>query len=58
VDPNEGDPRDSILVKCDMETKATCILPQPERSPEITHKSDDTEIWLGDISEGMKVNIK
>lgn len=55
IDPNEGDVRDAILVYCDAEKRATCILPNPSRSPEITHITDQQETWLSEIDGGMKV---
>lgn len=55
MDPNEGDIRDAILVYCDMETRATCVMPKPVSSPEIHYKGRESEIWLGEIENGMKV---
>lgn len=40
-----------------MENKATCIMPKPVRSPEIQYKGRDSEIWLGEVENGMKVNF-
>lgn len=40
-----------------MENKATCIMPKPVRSPEIQYKGKDSEIWLGEVENGMKVNL-
>lgn len=57
VDPNEGDIRDSILVHCDMENKATCIMPKPIKSPEIHYRGKDSEVWLGEIENGIKVHF-
>lgn len=58
MDPNEGDSKDAILVHCDMENKATCIVPKPERSPEIQHRGGESEIWLGELKNGLKVGIE
>lgn len=55
VDPNEGDIRDAVMVHCDMENKATCVLPSPAKSDEIKIVSDKSEAWLGDIEGGIKV---
>lgn len=55
LDPNEGDVKDAILVHCDMKKKASCLLPKPERSPEIKYRGKEMEIWLGEIKDGMKV---
>jgi len=57
IDPNEGDIRDAILVYCDAKKRATCILPNPSRSPDITHITDQQETWLSEIDSGMKVAL-
>jgi hypothetical protein len=56
VDPNEGDVRDAILVHCNMVKKATCLYPQPNRTPEITYVGEDQEIWVAEVEGGMKVS--
>ncbi|KAG5898590.1 hypothetical protein JTB14_016601 [Gonioctena quinquepunctata] len=58
VDPNDGDIRDSILVHCDMDKRATCVFPKPARSPEIRYEGRDPEIWLGEIEHGMQITYK
>lgn len=55
MDPNEGDIRDAIVVMCIMEKRSTCLLPQPERTPEITYVGNEQEVWLGEMEGGMKV---
>lgn len=57
MDPNEGDIKDAILVYCDMKKRASCILPKPERSPEVNYQGKEMEIWLGEIENGLKVII-
>ena len=57
VDPNEGDVRDAILVYCNMVNKATCLYPQPIRTPEITYVGEEQEIWVTEVEGGMKVSI-
>jgi collagen type II alpha len=57
IDPNEGDLRDAILVHCNMDDRSTCIYPSPARSPEISYKGKETEMWLGEIPQGIKVKI-
>lgn len=57
IDPNEGDSKDSILVHCDMEKKASCVMPSPARSEELKYIGNDPEIWLGEIDKGIKVNL-
>lgn len=58
IDPNEGDARDSILVYCDAERKASCILPQPLRTKELHYDGDEQEVWLGELKDGMKISYK
>ena len=58
IDPNEADPRDAILVHCDRDLRATCILPQPKESSLISYKGNEKELWLGDIPGGMKIYYK
>lgn len=58
IDPNEGDVRDAIFVYCDADYKKTCILPNPTRTPEINYVGEDQEIWLSDISSGVKITYK
>lgn len=38
-----------------MKKRATCILPKPERSPEISYVGPDPEVWIGEMENGMKV---
>ena len=49
--------KDAIVVHCDMESKATCVLAKPEMSQEFTYQRCATGIlWLGDeISPGYEV---
>lgn len=57
IDPNEGDTKDAILVHCDMEKRATCILPSPGRTPELRYVGDDPEVWLSSMTPtGVKVS--
>lgn len=44
------------MVHCDMEKKATCVLPKPERTPEITYVGEEQEVWVGEVEGGMKVS--
>lgn len=55
IDPNEGDVRDAILVYCDMERKASCVLPQPSKTSVVTHPRGEQEIWLSEMKKGIKV---
>merc|ERR1719341_1890588 len=48
IDPNGSDPKDAILVYCDMETGSTCVQPKPGVSEEISIKSDEKEMWVGE----------
>lgn len=60
MDPNEGDVKDAIVVHCDMEKKATCILPQPDMTQEFTWRGQPRGIvWLGeDIKPGFEFTYK
>lgn len=58
IDPNDGDKRDAIVVYCDMFKKATCVMPQPNRSETIHYEGDEKEIWLGEFNNGMKITYK
>lgn len=58
IDPNEGDKRDAILVHCNKLTKATCVIPQPNRSGNIRHEGEEKEVWLGEVHNGMKITYK
>lgn len=58
IDPNDGDIRDAILVHCDMDRRASCIMPSPMRSKEISHVGTESEMWLGEMEGGMKLHYK
>lgn len=60
VDPNEGDIKDAIVVHCDMEHKATCVLPQPSMTQEFNWVGRGSGItWLGeDIKPGFEFTYK
>lgn len=58
IDPNEGDIRDAILVHCDMEKRASCIVPAPVKTNEINYVGTDNEVWLGELQGGMKLTYK
>lgn len=55
VDPNEGDVKDAILVKCDFESNATCVLPSPSKTSEIDYTGREQEVWLSEIDPDFKV---
>lgn len=57
MDPNEGDTKDAIVVHCDMEKKATCVLPQPGMTQEFNWRGQTRGLtWLGDdIQPGFEV---
>merc|ERR1719222_109942 len=50
IDPNGADPKDAILVYCDMDTKATCVQTKPKISQEINIVTDEKEIWVGEAN--------
>jgi len=60
VDPNEGDTNDAIVVHCNMETKATCVLPKPAMTQEFSWRGNVRGLaWLGDdIEEGYEFTYK
>jgi collagen type II alpha len=49
VDPNAGNPKDAILVHCDMKTLETCIQPKPSISDEVSFETQEREVWFTDI---------
>lgn len=55
IDPNEGDIRDAILVFCDIQSRMTCIRPQPVRSQILDIITEESETWIGDHNPGFKV---
>lgn len=55
IDPNEGDVRDAILVYCDVNKGASCVVAQPQRSDHIKADDSDSGIWLGEVQGGLKV---
>jgi len=59
VDPNEGDVRDAVLVRCDHITKSTCVKPQPDHIGPIDfeNRNPQPEIWLSEFGyTGQVVN--
>lgn len=58
IDPNEGDVRDAILVYCNADTKATCVKPSPEKTPEVSYVGHDQEVWLSEVEGGIKMTYK
>lgn len=57
IDPNEGDVRDAVLVRCDVITKSTCIIPQPDHIGPIDfgNRRPQPEIWLSEFENIAKV---
>lgn len=51
IDPNGADPKDAILVYCNMETSATCVQPKPVLSQVYNIISDEKEMWLSEAPE-------
>merc|ERR1712223_1921230 len=49
IDPNSGNPKDAILVYCDMDKLATCIYAKPTTSNEVSHITQEREVWFTDI---------
>lgn len=60
IDPNEGDVKDAIVVHCDMEEKASCVLPKPGMTEEFNWRGRSRGLtWLGEeISPGFEFTYK
>lgn len=58
MDPNGGDPKDAILVYCDMEKRATCLQPKPVITEEMAFDTSEKEVWFSDIPNGFNLNYK
>lgn len=58
IDPNEGDIKDAILVHCDVEKMATCVMPSPTKSKQLSYKGNEKEIWIGEMEGGIKLTYK
>jgi len=59
IDPNGADPKDAILVHCDMKNKATCVQPKPAMSDVFNIISDEKEMWLGEAPDtAFDINYK
>ena len=58
IDPNDGDIRDAILVRCDAEMRSTCVYASPSHTPKINYVGNELEIWLNDIEKIPKVIFK
>jgi collagen type II alpha len=58
IDPNDGDIRDAILVYCDLKTRASCVVPSPSKSNEMSYTGREQEIWLSELDNGFKINYK
>lgn len=58
IDPNEGDIRDAVLVKCDAITKSTCVIPQPDHIGPIHfgNRHPQLEVWLSEMENIEKVS--
>lgn len=56
IDPNEGDIKDAILVKCDLAQRLTCLLPRPAVSPHISRQGEG-EFWLSDLQTDFSVGM-
>jgi len=60
IDPNGADPKDAILVYCDMENEATCVNAKPSMSQEISIVSEEKEMWLAEAegAANFQINYK
>lgn len=56
IDPNQGDTKDSILVFCEMNRRATCVRPKPEKTKQITYLGKPrAEVWFSEMDSGFQV---
>lgn len=56
IDPNGGDSRDAIAVYCNMQTKATCVYPKPDKTSEMNPESKSSdERWFSEFDGGFQV---
>jgi len=59
IDPNGADPKDSIMVFCNMETLQTCVESKPGTSPEFSIANEVGEGWLSKKEDGpYNINYK
>ena len=49
IDPNGADPKDSIMVFCNMETLQTCVESKPGTSPEFSIANEVGEVSLQNV---------
>ena len=57
IDPNGADPKDSILVSCDMEALLTCVDSKPGMSPEFSLAAEPGEVSNTASNTGKKTVI-
>ena len=56
IDPNQGDTKDSILVYCEMERRATCVRPSPGKTKQVTYQGKPrAEVWFSEMDSGFQV---
>jgi len=59
IDPNGDDANDAISVHCNMDTGATCVQPQPNKSEVITILSKEPDMWVGEVpGNSFDINYK
>lgn len=62
IDPNDGDVKDAILVRCNREDSATCVFPSPARTPELplgnVASVGHDGVWLSEIPGAQKLSYK
>lgn len=55
IDPNGWDTDDSILVLCDFQKGATCVIPSPNETASISLLQGGSQNWLVDAIGGTQV---
>jgi len=59
IDPNQGDTKDSILVYCEMERRATCVRPSPGKTKQVTYQGKPrAEVWFSEMDSGFQFTYK
>lgn len=58
INPSTEDINEALEVHCDMQAKATCLIPTTSKFREMNPHGIDPEIWLGEIDNGISITYK
>ncbi|GIY03063.1 collagen alpha-1(II) chain, partial [Caerostris extrusa] len=59
IDPNGNNRNDAIEVFCNMDTRETCIIPDPDEIPRGSHvKGRGTKTWFSEMESGSPLHYK